>query len=203
MASDARRLSTLIVNERADRLMQIGPVLAALGHEVIARDLAVDDVAALTAAACPDLALVGLGRGPAETLDVIEAIVGEAVCPAVLLMHERDPAFVLEASKRGVFAYVSSDDVEDWQGAIHIVVSRFAEYQDLRGAFDRRTVIERAKGILMERHRVDAEAAFEMLRVASRTDNRKLVDLATAVADGHRLLSAGRFARDAPPGDDG
>ena len=49
-------------------------------------------------------------------------------------------------------------------------------------------MIERAKGILMERHGIDDDAAFEMLRDASRTDNRKLMDLATAVVDGHRLL---------------
>jgi hypothetical protein len=49
-------------------------------------------------------------------------------------------------------------------------------------------LIERAKGILMERHSIDDASAFELLRERSRLDNRKLVDLATAVVDGHRLL---------------
>ncbi len=40
----------------------------------------------------------------------------------------------------------------------------------------------------MERHGVDEASAFEMLRAQSRIDNRKLIDLATAVVDGHRLL---------------
>jgi response regulator NasT len=40
----------------------------------------------------------------------------------------------------------------------------------------------------MERHSVDEARAFEMLREQSRTANRKLVDIATAVVDGHRLL---------------
>jgi AmiR/NasT family two-component response regulator len=40
----------------------------------------------------------------------------------------------------------------------------------------------------MERHSVDDEVAFEMLRERSRIDNRKLIDLASAVVDGHRLL---------------
>jgi AmiR/NasT family two-component response regulator len=51
-------------------------------------------------------------------------------------------------------------------------------------------LIERAKGILMERHSIDEESAFEMLRARSRSDNRKLIELAAAVADGHRLLPA-------------
>ena len=44
------------------------------------------------------------------------------------------------------------------------MLRRFAEFQDLEGAFGRRAVTERAKGILMERHAVDETAAFEMLR---------------------------------------
>ncbi len=40
----------------------------------------------------------------------------------------------------------------------------------------------------MERHGIDETSAFEMLRRQSRIDNRKLIDLATAVVDGHRLL---------------
>jgi AmiR/NasT family two-component response regulator len=87
-----------------------------------------------------------------------------------------------------VFAHISDDDVEDWQSSIDIVLRRVAEYHDLQGAFGRRATIERAKRILMERHSIDGDAAFEMLRERSRTDNRKLIDLATAVVDGHRLL---------------
>ena len=40
----------------------------------------------------------------------------------------------------------------------------------------------------MERHSIDDSAAFEMLRAHSRSTNRKLVDIATAVVDGHQLL---------------
>jgi AmiR/NasT family two-component response regulator len=87
-----------------------------------------------------------------------------------------------------VFAHISDDDVEDWQSSIDIVLRRFAEYHDLEGAFGRRALTERAKGILMERHSIDERSAFEMLRERSRIDNRKLIDLAAAVADGHRLL---------------
>jgi AmiR/NasT family two-component response regulator len=53
-------------------------------------------------------------------------------------------------------------------------------------------VIERAKGILMERHPVDEQAAFTMLRKSSRENNRKPFDVATAVVDGHHLLPSRR-----------
>ena len=113
----------------------------------------------------------------------------------IVLLHAPDPAFLREASKRGVFAYVTDTEGEDWQSAIDIVLRRFAEYQDLEGAFGRRAIIERAKGILMERHSVDETTAFALLRDQSRVANRKLIDVATAVVDGHQLLPKQPAAR--------
>jgi AmiR/NasT family two-component response regulator len=164
------------------------PIVAALGHEVIAREIEVADVGAVTARERPDVALVGLGESSGHALGLTEKIVQEAACPVIVLLHASDPDFVREASKRGVFAHITDADASDWQSSIDIVLRRFAEYHDLEGAFGRRALTERAKGILMERHSVDEASAFEMLREHSRTANRKLIDVATAVVDGHRLL---------------
>ncbi len=187
-SSAPRHLRVLIANERKDRLALVATAVIALGHEVIAREIEVHDVGLVTARERPDVALVGLGESTEHALGLIEKIVHEAACPVIALLHEPDPDFVIEASRRGVFAHISDSDVEDWQSSIDIVLRRFAEYHDLQGAFGRRATIERAKGILMERHSIDEETAFEMLRERSRTDNRKLIDLATAVVDGYLLL---------------
>ncbi len=185
---DTQHLRVLIANERKDRLALVAPIVAALGHEVIAREIEIADVGAVTARERPDVALVGLGESSDHALGLIEKIVKEAACPVIVLLHTPDPAFVKEASKRGVFAHINDADVEDWQSSIDIVLRRFAEYHDLEGAFGRRALTERAKGILMERHSIDETTAFEMLREHSRTANRKLIDIATAIVDGHRLL---------------
>ena len=55
-------------------------------------------------------------------------------------------------------------------------------------------MIERAKGILMERHAIDEDHAFEMMRAHARSTNRKLTTIAEAVVDGHRLLPRNRDA---------
>jgi AmiR/NasT family two-component response regulator len=185
---ETEHLRVLIANERKDRLALVAPIVIGLGHEVIAREIDPADVGAVTARERPDVALVGLGASSAHALNLIDRIVREAACPVIVLLHGRDPAFVREASKRGVFAHISDADFDDWQSSIDIVLRRFAEYHDLEGAFGRRAVTERAKGILMERHTIDEATAFEMLRERSRIDNRNLIDLATAVVDGHRLL---------------
>src|ERR1044072_3835093 len=183
-----KHLRVLIANERKDRLPLVSHTAVGVGHEVIALEIDVADVGAVTARERPDVALVGLGRSSEHALALIEKIVHEAACPVILLIHAPDPAFVKEALKRGIFACITDAEVDDWQSAIDIVLRRFTEYHDLEGAFGRRAVTERAKGILMERHSISEPAAFELLRDHARSGNRKLVDVASAVVDGHRLL---------------
>ena len=185
---ETEHLRVLIANERRDRLALVAPIVTSLGHEVIAREIEVDDVGAVTVREQPDVALVGLGESSGHALTLIEKIVQEAACPVILLIHAPDPGFVKEASKRGIFAYITDGDAVDWQSSIDIVLRRFTEFHDLEGAFGRRAVTERAKGILMERHSLDEAAAFAMLREHARAGNRKLVDIAGAVVDGHALL---------------
>ena len=191
---ETEHLRVLIANERRDRLALVAPIVAALGHEVIAREVEVADVGEVTARERPDVALVGLGESSEHALQLIEKIVQEAACPVIVLIHAPDPDFVKEASKRGIFAYITDAEAKDWQSSIDIVLRRFAEYHDLEGAFGRRAVIERAKGILMERHSVNETTAFDMLRDHARAANRKLIDIAAAVVDGHLLLPKQRHA---------
>ena len=185
---ETEHLRVLIANERKDRLALVAPIVAGLEHEVIAREIEIQDVGAVAARERPDVALVGLGKSSEHALALIDKIVQEAACPVILLLHAPDPDFVKEASKRGIFAYITDSETREWQSSIDIVLRRFTEYHDLEGAFGRRAVTERAKGILMERHSVDDADAFEMLRDQSRRANTKLVDVAAAVVDGHRLL---------------
>ena len=59
---ETEHLRVLIANERKDRLALVVPIVAALGHEVIAREIEVADVGTVTARERPDVALVGLGE---------------------------------------------------------------------------------------------------------------------------------------------
>ena len=192
-------LRVLIANERLDRLALVARTVTALGHEVIAREVDLGDVGAVAARERPDVALVGLGESSEHALGLIEGIVREASCPVVALIHAPDAGFLREASKRGVYAYITDGDAEDWQSSIDIVLRRFADYHDLEGAFGRRAKTERAKGILMERHSVDEATAFEMLRDRARSANRKLVDVATAVVEGYLLLPRVPHGEEASP----
>jgi AmiR/NasT family two-component response regulator len=184
-------LRVLLANEREDNMMLVATVVLSLGHTVVATSTDVSGVGALTAAEQPDVALVGLGESSQHALQLIERIVREASCPVIVLLNGNDASFVDQAARRGVFAHVVDGDASELQGALDITLSRFREFHNLQGAFGRRAIIERAKGIVMERHRVDEQHAFALLREQSRGSGRKLIDIAIAVTDGHALLPAG------------
>ena len=129
------RLRVLIANEKRDRLELLAEVVTGLGHDVIAREIYVKEVGAVTARERPDVALVGLGLHSEHALDLIGEIVREAACPVIALLSAKDPAYVHEAAKRGIFAYILHDDPEELASAIDITLQRFAEYHSLRGAF--------------------------------------------------------------------
>ena len=181
-------LSVLIANERRDRLELLAQVVIGLGHDVIAREIYVKEVGAVTAREQPDVALVGLGESSEHALELISEIVREAACPVIAILHAGDPAYIHEAAKRGVFAYIIDGTPDELQSAIDITLQRFAEYQNLQGAFGRRALIEQAKGILMARNSTTADRAFEMLREHSQHNGRKLSDVAAAVVESHLLL---------------
>jgi AmiR/NasT family two-component response regulator len=181
-------LRVLIANERRDRLELLAQVVAGLGHEVIAREIEVSEVGAVTAREHPDVALVGLGLSSGHALELIAEIVHEATCPVIALLTARDPSYIREAARRGVFAYIVDGDAQELQSAIDITLQRFAEYQNLQGAFGRRALIEQAKGILMERHGIEEARAFQMLKSHSQRNGRRVVDIADAVVESHLLL---------------
>ena len=191
MSEPEHRLQVLIANERDDRLATITAIVERLGHEVVGRGLDITEIGALSRSSGAEIALVGIGLESEHALDQISAIVHEAACPVIALLDVADPSYVEEAAKRGVFAYViinGSDSIE-LRSAIDITLRRYAEFQDLQGAFGRRAIIEQAKGILMERNGIDADAAFAILKSHSQTTGRRLFDVARAITETHLVLA--------------
>src|SRR5438067_12158578 len=120
MAEDEiRHLRVLIANEKRERLELLAQVVAALGHEVIAREIYVKEVGAVTARERPDVALVGLGLHSEHALDLITEIVRDASCPVIALLTAKDLAYVHESAKRCVFVYIVYNTPEQMQWAIN------------------------------------------------------------------------------------
>jgi AmiR/NasT family two-component response regulator len=183
----ALRTRVLIANDRPARIELIAEALAKLGHEPIVRDASATDVVP-PAQAPPDVALVGR-RGPDRpTLELVTRLVHEGSCPVVALLPSRDPEYVAKAARAGAFASVVGAHPQDLQAAIDVAMERFHQYRMLQEAFARRALVEQAKGILMARNAIDADAAFDLLRTHARGNSKRVTDIAAAIVESHLLL---------------
>ena len=188
-------LRILAADEDQAALRETAALLQDLGHEVTALAVDVGGIADEIASSEPDVAVVIVHRDDEHALDLIEEISAYASGPVVALLDEEDVEFVRRAADRGVDGYAGRHSADALQSAIEHAVRRHAETSrlseqvgQLESALDRRAVIERAKGILMERHALADRDAFELLRGHARAQNRTVVDTARSVLDGHALL---------------
>jgi len=193
--TEVRGLRILAADEDEGALHETGAILRDLGHEVTEFAIGTTEIAEAIAREDPDASVVVVHHDDGHALDLIEEIVSFSSGPVVAVFDEEDPEFVREAADRGIHAYARPIEPDAVQSALEVAMRRHAEQSklteavgQLETALQRRAVIERAKGILMERHSVDEHVAFELLRAKARSSNRSVVDLAQAVLDGHALL---------------
>jgi AmiR/NasT family two-component response regulator len=191
------RLRILAADEDQAALDETAAVLNGLGHEVTALAIGVREAADLIAADEPDLSLVVVHDDHEHALALVEELNEYAAGPVIVVLGEADSELVRQAARRGITAFAQSMEPEAVQSAIALAMQNHREMRkleekvdQLEGALERRATIERAKGILMERHSIDERDAFELLRNHARSRSARVVDIARAVADGHALLPA-------------
>jgi AmiR/NasT family two-component response regulator len=191
-------LRVLLADEDASALEELAGVLRDLGHEVIARAESVADASHAIASEDPDAALVVLHRDREHALALIGEIAEYASGPVVALLEREDPEFVARAAESGIAAYARPREPDAVRGALEVALRRHAETEaltervgQLETALGRRATIERAKGILMERHGTGEQEAFERLRSQAREQRRKVFEVARAIAEDGEPVDSG------------
>jgi response regulator NasT len=190
-----RHLRVLIADEDEDALHHLAAVLEQLGHEVTPYVVSVSEAIELIATEDPDLAIVVVHQDDEHALALIAETVEYASGPVIAKTQNGDVEFVARAAERGISAWIESISPQVVQGAIEVALRRYDEtsrlqlkVDQLESALERRALIERAKGIVMERHGLDERAAFDLIRDHARAQSRRVVDVARTVIDGHALL---------------
>ena len=196
--SETRHLRVLIADEDKDALHSLADVLEGLGHEVAPYVVSVSEAVELISTEDPDLAIVVVHQDDDHALALIAESVEYASGPVIAQTRDGDVEFVARAAERGISAWIESTSPESVQGAIEVALRRYEETErleekvgQLESALERRAVIERAKGILMERHGVPERDAFDLMRDHARSQSRRVVDVALSVTEGHALLPKG------------
>lgn len=177
-----------LADEHYDALAALAARLEGLGHDVTGMAISVAEGVQDIAETDPELAIVILHDDDEHALDLIEELGAALRGPTVLLLDDPSAGFLAAAADRGISAFSSSPDDEELQGALEVAVRLHGQRAELEArvdtvtrALESRAMLEQAKGVLMEREGLTAEAAEERLREHAREAGRRVVESAEDV----------------------
>lgn len=145
----------------------------------------------------PDMIIVDAQSQARDTLEHVVMATRDARRPIVLFTDDDDTSHVGAAIAAGVTAYVVAGLApERVKPVLEVAMARFEheeglrrELADARTQLSDRKLIERAKGILMQRHGLAEHDAFERLRKTAMNKGLKLADVAQRIVDVAELLA--------------
>ncbi len=169
--------------------MDLRERLENLGYQVVGDVSDGETALNLTRQARPDVVVMDIKMPVLDGISAAETLTNEGIAPVVLVTAFSDDGLVRKASDVGVMAYVMKPLRDnDLRPAIEVAVSRFREYKilskevaDLAERLEARKVIERAKGLLMEKHGLSESDAFQRIQKLSMERRRTMKEIAEAV----------------------
>ncbi len=192
----ARSLRILIAEDESVTALGLEQDLRSLGHTVVG--VAGDGVTAISMARAlgPDLVLLDVKMPHLGGLEAAARIHEERPVPIVLVTAYSDADTVSAAASLPIFHYlVKPVSAAQLSAAIAVAEVRHqewerqrAETEDLRRKLDDRKVIERAKGILMDREKISESAAYKILQRTSQSRNMTMADLSRSLLAAEDLM---------------
>jgi response regulator NasT len=190
------KLRVLLVDERADRARDLASTLEASGCQVVAQLLGAVDLHATLRAVQPDVVIVDMDSPDRDTLEDMQRITSEQPRPIVMFVDQTDSESIRSAVRAGVAAYVvKGASPERIRPVLEVACARFEEFQALKSELARaqstladRKLIERAKGILMQKRGLSEEIAFQMLRKMAMNQGVRLAEVARHVLAAAEIL---------------
>lgn len=170
--------------------------LEKLGHIVVAE--AGDGLAAVEAARQhrPDVIIMDIKMPVMDGIEAARQIISEVPCAILFLSSFGEQELVEQAGEAGGLAYlIKPFRKEDLAPALEIAVRRFRqisaqsrEIEHLKDTLETRKLIERAKGILMDRHHMSEEEAFKRIHFQARNQNKKMREIAQSIITAADLM---------------
>jgi response regulator NasT len=185
-----------LVDENPERSGDLERALAAEGYEVVARLGGRDDLRARIAELAPDVIIVDMQSPDRDVLEDMQRIHQHQPRPIVMFVDESDGPSIRAAVRAGVSAYVVDGlRSRSVRPIVEVAIARFEEFQALRQeleeareSLEERRLVERAKGILMQRRGLAEDDAYRLLRKVAMDRQTKLAELARQVIAAAELL---------------
>lgn len=191
-----RRLRILTVEDEVPVADSLNAGLKALGHQVVGT--AKDGVEAVESASRsqPDLIIMDIRMPGMDGIEAAKEILVQHAVPIVLLSGYGDEELARRASEAGVMAYILKPvDIRQLRSAIEVACARFIELQalsqevaTLKDALETRKLLEKAKGILMDRLKLSEGEAFRRIQEGARQRRITVKDFASKILEARDLL---------------
>lgn len=189
-------MRVLIVDERPERLEALARALEAEGHDVVTAPRERTDLHACIREVAPDVVVIDVQVPDRDVLEDTRRIAREQPKPIVMFVDESDDESTRAAIEAGVAAYVvNGASPARVRSILAVAVARFREHQHLRSELARarsslaeRKLVDRAKGLLMERRGWSEDEAYRALRQMAMNRNMRLVEVARSVLEMVHLL---------------
>jgi response regulator NasT len=166
-----------------------------LGHQVVGEATTGTDMVRTVLAEQPDVVIFDIHLPHLDGLAALRQIYQTRVVAAVAITADRDQALVKRAMDEHVLAYLLKPvEAHQLGPAVQVAWARFGELStlmeenaSLRQSLQSRKIIERAKGVLMKRHRWSEADAFRRLQRGAMNRRVPMVDLAQAILNGEEI----------------
>ena len=188
----------LLVDELSERAEILREGLERAGHEVSAALTSPMTLLKTIERVQPDVIVIDTASPSRDVLEHLVVVSVHGPRPVVMFASDGTPEVIREAVKAGVSAYVVDGlDPARVKTIIDVAVARFEDFQRLRAELAdahlklaERTLVERAKGILMKTRGMDEEAAYALLRRSAMDRKLRLGEVAQQLIDAADLLGA-------------
>ena len=185
----------VIAEDEAIIRLDLRETLEEEGYEVVAETGRGDTAVELVREHRPDLAILDIKMPGLDGLEASRAISTEKLCPVVLLTAFSQREIVEQARDAGALAYIVKPfQKSDLVPAIEVALGRFREIQLLAsevGALEEqletRKVIDRAKGVLIDKSGLTESEAYAFIQRAAMSERTKMRDVAERILAGTLL----------------
>ena len=166
-----------------------------LGHQVVGEATTGTDMVRIVLSEQPDVVVFDIHLPHLDGLAALRQIYQTRVVAAVAITADRDQALVKRAMDEHVLAYLLKPvEAHQLGPAVQVAWARFGELStlmeenaSLRQSLQSRKIIERAKGVLMKRHRWSEADAFRRLQRGAMNRRVPMVDLAQSILNGQEI----------------
>lgn len=188
-------IRVVIAEDEAIIRMDLRETLVEEGYDVVGETGRGDEAVQLVRDLSPDLAILDVKMPGMDGLEVAAILTAEKLCGVLMLTAFSQREVVEQARDAGALAFlVKPFQRSDLVPAIEVAIGRFRELRDLTGEIDSlgeqlesRKIIDRAKGLLIDRFAMTESDAFAFIQRTAMTRRTRMRDVADEVLQGTLL----------------